>query len=57
VEGCQHLKKLDLDDVTLIYDDDVLHVIRRLGSQLITLILDGEDLTDVAFSNLSNCVR
>ncbi|PNF15552.1 hypothetical protein B7P43_G16476 [Cryptotermes secundus] len=56
-ESCQHLKKLNLDDVRKISDDDVVHIIKKLGSQLITLILDGEDLTDVAFSNLSNCVR
>jgi hypothetical protein len=57
VENCQHLKKLNLDDVTEIFDDDVVHIIRNLGSQLITLILDGEDLTDDAFANLSNCSR
>jgi hypothetical protein len=57
VEGCQHLKKLSLDDVTLIFDDDIVHVIKKLGGQLTTLILDGEDLTDVAFSYLNNCAR
>lgn len=57
MESCQHLKKLNLDDVRKIFDDDVVHIIKKLGSQLITLILDGEDLTDVAFSNLSNCAR
>jgi hypothetical protein len=43
--------------VTEIVDDDVVHIIKKLGSQLTALILDGEDLTDVAFSNLSNCKR
>jgi hypothetical protein len=57
VEGCQHLKKLNLDGVTQIFDDDVMHVIRKVGDQLTTLILDGEDITDVAYSYLNNCAR
>jgi hypothetical protein len=56
-ESCQHLKKFSLDDVTQIFDDDVIHVIKKLGKQLTALILDGEDLTDVAFSYLNNCAR
>ena len=56
-DSCQHLKKLRLDDVTQIFDADVIHVIKKLGKQLTTLVLDGEDLTDVAFSYLNNCAR
>jgi hypothetical protein len=56
-ESCQYLKKFNLDDVTQIFDDDVIHVIKKLGKQLTTLILDGEDLTDTAFSYLNNCAR
>jgi hypothetical protein len=51
------LKKLSLDDVTQIFDDDAIHIIRKVGGQLTTLILDGEDLTDVAYSYLNNCAR
>ncbi|KDR11567.1 F-box protein SKP2A-like [Zootermopsis nevadensis] len=57
VESCQNLKKLNLDDVTKIFDDDVICIIRKVGGQLTSLILDGEDLTDVAFSYLNNCAR
>jgi hypothetical protein len=57
VDSCQHLKKFSLDDVTQIFDDDVIHVIKTLGKQLTTLVLDGEDLTDVAFSYLNSCAR
>ena len=56
-DSCQHLKKFNLDDVTHIFDDDVIHVIKTLGKQLTTLVLDGEDLTDVAYSYLNNCAR
>jgi len=38
-------------------DDDVIHVIDKLGKQLTTLGLDGSDLTDVAFSYLKNVAR
>jgi len=56
-DSCQHLKKLILDDVELIFDDDVIHVIKKLGKQLTTLVLYGDDLTDVAYSYLKNCAR
>jgi hypothetical protein len=56
-DRCQHLKKLSLDGVTEILDGDVINVIDRLGKQLTTLVLDGQDLTDVAFSHLNNCAR
>ena len=55
-DSCQNLKKLRLVDVSL-FDDDVIHVINRLGKQLTTLVLDGPDLTDVAYSYLKNCAR
>jgi hypothetical protein len=47
-DGCQQLKKLNLNGARHILDDDVIHVIDRLGKQLTTLVLDGERLTDVA---------
>ena len=57
VDGCQHLRKLSLDYVRNIFDDDVIHIINKLGKQLTTLVLDGTELTDVAFSYLNNCSR
>jgi len=56
-DGCQHLKKLILDGVEQFFDDDVIHVIKKLGKQLTTLVLDGYHLTDVAYSYLNTCVR
>jgi hypothetical protein len=56
-DSCQHLKKLSLDGVEQIENDDVIHVIKRLGKQLTTLTLDGGRLTDVAYLYLSNCAR
>ena len=54
--SCQHLKKLSLRGVRLP-DDDVIHVIKTLGKQLTTLVLNGERLTDVAYLYLRNCTR
>jgi hypothetical protein len=56
-DGCQQLKKLRLANVKKIDDDDVIHVISKLGKQLTTLNLDGRHLTDVAYLYLNNCVR
>jgi len=56
-DSCQHLKKLSLFGVREIDDDDVIHVIKKLGKQLTTLVLDGQVLTDVAYSYLNNCTR
>jgi hypothetical protein len=50
------LEKLELDGLRLI-DDDVIHVIKKLGRYLTTLVLDGADLTDVAYSYLKKCAR
>jgi hypothetical protein len=55
-DRCQQLKKLSLRDARLI-DDDVIHVISKLGKQLTTLLFGGDFLTDVAISCLKNCVR
>ena len=55
--SCQHLKKLRLRGVEEFDDDDVLHVIEKLGKQLTTLALDGKGLTDVAYLYLNNCAR
>ena len=57
VDGCQNLKKLNLKGVRQIDNDDVIHVIKKLGKQLTTLDLRGEYLTDVAYSYLKNCTR
>jgi hypothetical protein len=56
-DSCQHLKKLSLCGVRQIYDDDVIHIINKLGKQLTTLVLYGEVLTDVAYLYLNNCSR
>jgi len=55
-DGCQDLKKIRLEVVSL-NDDDVIHVIKRLGKQLTTLVLFGECLTDNAYLYLTNCAR
>jgi len=57
VDSCQHLKKLRLHGVKYFFDDDVIHVIKKLGKQLTTLALDVAGLTDVAYSYLNNCAR
>jgi hypothetical protein len=56
-DSCQQLKKLILEGVTGILDDDVIRIIDRLGKQLTTLVLDGQSLTDDAYSCLKNCSR
>jgi len=55
-DSCQHLEKLTLTRFEELYDD-VIHVIKKLGQQLTALVLDGTNLTDVAYSNLKNCAR
>jgi hypothetical protein len=56
-DSCQHLKKIILYGIEELFDDDVIHVINKLGKQLTALVLDGESLTDLAFSYLKNCAR
>jgi len=56
-DSCQQLKKLRLGCLELLCDDDVIHVIKKLGKQLITLDLNVTGLTDVAYSYLNNCAR
>ena len=56
-DSCQHLKNLSLYRATEIHDHDVVHVIKKLGKQLTSLALDGECLTDVAYTYLKNCAR
>jgi len=56
-DSCQHLKKFNLDGAAQILDDDVIHVIKKLGKQLTTLGLNGFKLTDIAFLYLNNCSR
>jgi hypothetical protein len=43
--------------VNKIDDDDVIHIINKLGKQLTALSLDGHGLSDVAFLYLNNCDR
>jgi hypothetical protein len=57
VDRCQKLKKLSVDRVFLMNDNDVLYVIDRLGKQLTSLVLYGNSLTDVAYLYLKNCTR
>jgi hypothetical protein len=56
-DSCQHLKKLNVHVGTPFFDDDVIHVINQLGKQLATLVLDGKELTDVAYLYLRSCAR
>ena len=56
-DSCQNLKKLNLGALGQIDDDDIMHVISRLGQQLTALVLYGHGLTDVAYSYLNNCAR
>ena len=56
-DSCQHLKKLSLGRMTEILDDDVIHVIKKLGNQLTMLVFNGKGLTDVVYSYLNNCAR
>jgi hypothetical protein len=58
-DSCQHLKKLRLDIFQEIWDDDddVIHVINRLGKQLTTLALSGGGLKNITYSYLNNCAR
>jgi hypothetical protein len=56
-DSCQHLKKLNLDGEYQICDDDVIHVIKKLGKQLTALVLYGGPLTDAAYLYLNNCAR
>jgi len=52
------LKKLRLSGAAqFFYDDDVIHVSKKLGKQLTTLVLDGVLLTDVGYSYLNNFPR
>jgi hypothetical protein len=57
VDSCQLLKKFSLQNVEEIFDDDVIYVIKKLGKQLTTLVLDCHHLTDFAYSYLNNCSR
>jgi hypothetical protein len=38
-------------------DDAAIHVIKKLGKQLTTLVLSGARLTDVAYLYLNNCAK
>jgi hypothetical protein len=51
------LKKFSLTGNEQIVDDDVIHIITKLGKGLTTLELDMAGLTDIAYSSLNNCAR
>jgi hypothetical protein len=55
VDNCQHLKKLTLEDSLEI--DDVIRMIKKLGKQLTTLVLNADSLTDAGYLYLNNCAR
>jgi len=57
-DSCQHLKKLSMSGWRpTMCDDDVIHVIKKLGKQLTTLSLGGRAVTDVVYLYLNNCAR
>jgi len=56
-DSCQDLKKLSLNGGRQIVDDDVVYVIKKLGKQLTTLVLNGSNFTDVVYLYLNNCAR
>ena len=56
-DSCQNLKKLSLQCVNHLDDDDLISVVDRLGKQLTTLVLEGCRITDEGYSYLNNCAR
>lgn len=55
--GCPHLRFLNADGIPRITDRAVCELGRCLGPQLISLELDGEELTDASFEALRVCKR
>nr|XP_054923206.1 F-box/LRR-repeat protein 20-like isoform X2 [Dermacentor andersoni] len=55
--GCPHLRFLNADGIPRITDRAVCELGQRLGPQLISLELDGEELTDASFEALRVCKR
>jgi hypothetical protein len=59
-DSCQQLKKLSLlcvgqcNPKQFVCDDDVIHLIKKLGKQLTTLALDGRFIADIACSIIFN---
>lgn len=53
--GCPHLRFLNADGIPRITDRAVCELGRCLGPQLISLELDGEELTDASFQALCVC--
>jgi hypothetical protein len=56
-DNCQHLKKINLEGMNYITDEDAIHIMEKLGKQLTSLVLDGNRLTDAAYLYLKNCAR
>jgi hypothetical protein len=56
VDSCQHLKKLNVDQV-MLGDEDIIHVIKKLGKQLTSLSYTAAGVRDVGHLYLKNCAR
>ncbi|KAJ9586673.1 hypothetical protein L9F63_019711, partial [Diploptera punctata] len=57
VENCTRLEELCLQGYNGLCDEDVIHIIRKIGPQLTTLKLDGINITDNSFCYLHHCTR
>lgn len=55
--NCPSLMLLNADGISRITDRAVCGLIERLGSQLVSLELDGEQLTDASFRAVGRCSR
>ena len=54
-QNCDSLQKINLGEVTHLNDECIDMLLRLRKGSLKVLVLDGEDLSDNAFSNLSSC--
>ena len=54
-QNCDSLQKINLGEVTRLNDESIDMLLRLRKGSLKVLVLDGEDLSDNAFSNLSSC--
>ncbi|KAJ9589697.1 hypothetical protein L9F63_017103 [Diploptera punctata] len=57
IENGSKLKELYLERFVRLLDDDLIHVISKVGAQLTTLKLYGNELTDDSFCYLEHCTR
>ncbi|XP_076033813.1 F-box and leucine-rich repeat protein 13-like [Oratosquilla oratoria] len=56
-QECVHLEYLNIDGITDIRDEGVLQLTKHRCQTLTNLILDGENLTDVAYVSLGFCSK